>query len=90
MFRGSSYFGFIDNMGVLCALVLGASKELALSQIVQAAAIRTAVLRMAPWWKQVDSTANIADGGSRGGIQDENAYRFPYRSRFGSLLKTSF
>ena len=55
---------FIDNMGVLCSLVVGHSKVVDLSLPVYSTILLLAQLRTKVWWEYVYSNANIADGPS--------------------------
>ena len=56
---------FVDNMGVIHAIVNGASSQLDLGALVQGLHRKMAILKAAVWWEYVPSPSNIADGGSR-------------------------
>jgi hypothetical protein len=70
-----SYFGhvmrdksanfFIDNLGVLYAIVNGVSKDLDLGTTIHALHLRMTELRSICWCEHVSSWSNLADGGSR-------------------------
>jgi len=66
----SSVVAFIDNMGVLCSLVVGHSKVVDLSVPIYPTVLLLAQMRAKVWWEYVDSNANIADGPSRDGVLD--------------------
>ena len=61
---------FIDNMGVLCSLVLGHSKSVDLSLPVYSTILHVAQIKARVWFEYVDSNANISDGPSRTGVED--------------------
>ena len=68
VFKDSSVLMFIDNMGVLCSLVLGHSRAVDLSLPVYATILHVAQIRAKVWFEYVDSCANVADGPSRDGV----------------------
>ena len=65
----SSVIMFIDNMGVLCSLVLGHCKGADLSLPVYSTVLQVAQLQAQVWFEYVDSNANLADGPSRLGTE---------------------
>ena len=60
-------------MGVLHAIVNGTCDALDLSACVNALHIRMAELNAVSWWEYVPSPSNIADGGSRVGVDCPSA-----------------
>ena len=58
-------------MGVIHAVVNGASKPIDLAAFVQALHGRIVHLQATVWWDYVASKSNIADGGSRDGTTCE-------------------
>ena len=56
---------FVDNMGVIHAIVNGASTQVDLGALVHGLHRRMALLKASVWWEYVPSPSNIADGGSR-------------------------
>ena len=69
--KGQSIISFVDNMGVIHAVVNGASRAIDLAAIVQALHSRIVHLQVTVWWDYVASKSNIADGGSRDGATCE-------------------
>ena len=69
--RGHTIVSFVDNMGVIHAVVNGASKAIDLAAFVQALHGRIVHLQVTVWWDYVASKSNIADGGSRDGATCE-------------------
>ena len=59
---------FIDNMGALCNIVNGSSRELDAGTLTFAMHLRLAQLNATCWWEWVASESNCSDGGSREGI----------------------
>jgi hypothetical protein len=70
---GANIVAFIDNMGVLCGLVNGASRQLDASSLIFALHLRMANMRSSVWWDYVNTHSNVADGGSRVGVSCEVA-----------------
>ena len=70
LLRCSSIIVFIDNVGVLCSLVVGHSRVVDLSLPIYSTILRVAGLKATVWWEYVDSNANLSDGPSRDGISD--------------------
>ena len=66
--QGTSAIFFIDNMGVLCNIVNGSSRQLDAGSLTFALHVRLASLNLACWWEWVQSESNCSDGGSRVGI----------------------
>ena len=56
---------YIDNMGVLCNIVNGSSRQLDAGTLTFALHLRLASLRSVAWWEWVESESNCSDGGSR-------------------------
>ena len=68
IFEDSSAIFYIDNMGVLCNIVNGASRQLDAGTVTFALHLRLASLRSSAWWEWVESESNCSDGGSREGV----------------------
>ena len=66
MMNESAIF-YIDNMGVLCNIVNGASRAEDASTLIFALHLRLAKLNAKCWWEWVESESNCSDGGSRVG-----------------------
>ena len=58
----------VDNMGVLCNIVNGSSRQLDAGTLVFALHLKLARLNATCWWEWVESESNCSDGGSRVGI----------------------
>ena len=68
LLRDSSTIFWIDNMGVLCNIVNGASRELDAGTLTFAMHLRLVNLNATCWWEWVASESNCSDGGSREGV----------------------
>ena len=64
-FQEGVAISFVDNMGVIHAIVNGASTQVDLGAFVHGLHRRMAVLKASVWWEYVPSPSNLADGGSR-------------------------
>jgi len=62
---------FIDNISGLCALAKGASRRPDLSALCYAFHLAANLLDAKPWVDYVQTSSNLADGGSRVGILDD-------------------
>ena len=80
-FWGFALTACIDNLASLCVLVIGYSKLADLSGIYLAGARQMDVLDIPVWYEWVPSASNIADGGSRVGVEDPDA------ATLGTILK---
>ena len=68
LLRNTSAIFYIDNMGVLCNIVNGASRQLDAGTMTFALHLRLAALQSSCWWEWVQSESNCSDGGSRVGL----------------------
>ena len=68
LLRNSHPIFYIDNMGVLCNIVNGSSRQLDAGTMTFALHLRLAALNTTCWWEWVESEANCSDGGSRVGL----------------------
>ena len=68
LMQDESAIFYIDNMGVLCNIVNGASRAEDADTLIFALHLRMAKLRVRGWWEWVESESNCSDGGSRVGI----------------------
>ena len=87
MITGSDVIFFIDSMPALYTLMAGKSKVADLSTLAFGCHIGLTRFTVTPWFEYVESDANIADGGSRVGVEDSIArsvgihlyyVKFPY------------
>lgn len=67
LLHDASAIFYIDNMGVLCNIVNGSSRQLDAGTVTFALHLRLATLRTSAWWEWVESESNCSDGGSRVG-----------------------
>ena len=67
---------YIDNAGVLYAIVNGVAKHTDLGTTIHGLHLRLNSLHAACWFEHVASWSNIADGGSRVGVSDVTAANF--------------
>ena len=67
--RGTETIAFCDNLGVVFCAVKGDSAAIDLACMSRALCMRTLELRATVWFEYVESEANIADGGSRCGVE---------------------
>ena len=72
---------FVDNVGVLAQLTKGASSAEDLSPIVSAIHFLIVMFDMRIWWEYVESEANISDGLSRKGANDDMAIRLSWKPK---------
>ena len=72
---------FVDNVGVLAQLTKGASSAEDLSPVVSAIHFLIVFFDMRIWWEYVESEANISDGLSRSGENDELSTRLSWRPK---------
>ena len=61
---------FTDNLPLLSALCNGSSSVVNFGTVVHAMLLQVAAYRLLAWYEHVDSEANVADGGSRLGVED--------------------
>ena len=73
LFQGGSHIVYTDNMCVLHSIVNGTSKARDLAAFSYAAHVCMASSKAAFWFEWVESHSNIADGGSRVGVEDDLA-----------------
>ena len=66
--KGTETIAFCDNLGVVFCAVKGDSSAVDLSCMSRALCMRTLALETTVWFEYVESEANIADGGSRCGV----------------------
>ena len=66
-FTNRGAIAYIDNMGVLCNIVNGASRAFDAGTLVFALHLQLAKLNATVWWEWVESESNCSDGGSRVG-----------------------
>ena len=71
VFQDGSHIVYTDNMCVLHSIVNGTSKARDLAAFAYAAHVFMASMNAAFWFEWVESHSNIADGGSRAGIDDD-------------------
>ena len=69
----------MDNLPLLSALCKGSSSVVDFGCVVHAIHLHVASLGLLAWYEHVDSQANIADGGSRVGVEDPVARRMGIR-----------
>jgi len=67
--KGTETIAFCDNLGVVFCAVKGDSSAIDLSCMSRALCMRTLALETTVWFEYVESEANIADGGSRCGVE---------------------
>ena len=72
---------FVDNVGVLAQLTKGASSAEDLSPLVSAIHFLIVMFDMRIWWEYVESEANISDGLSRKGANDDMAIRLSWKPK---------
>jgi hypothetical protein len=88
--RNKSANFFIDNLGVLYAIVNGVSKDFDLGTTIHALHLRMTELRSTGWYEHVSSWSNLADGGSRTkGILDPIAISLGIRLRKAEMPELS-
>jgi hypothetical protein len=63
--RNKSANLFIDNLGILYAIVNGVSKDLDLGTIIRGLRLRMTNLCASCWFEHIASWSNLFDGGSR-------------------------
>jgi len=67
--KGNETIAFCDNLGVVFCALKGDSAATDLACMSRALCMRTLELRVTVWFEYVESEANIADGGSRCGVE---------------------
>ena len=67
--KGTETIAFCDNLGVVFCAVKGDSSAIDLACMSRALCMRMLALEVTVWFEYVESEANIADGGSRCGVE---------------------
>ena len=83
LLRGESVVFYLDNLSLLSALCKGSCTVVDFGSVVHAIQLYMASFGLLTWYEHVDSEANVADGGSRKGVED------PLARSMGIVLRTA-